>query len=113
MENSMTAAAQPQKVTIFDASDRFFMCRKKLEDFGEYLESIGEKDHPGIVDLLGQFSVLRAISNRASAKFEKVEGRGDALLKARELQLILNLEILIHEFEAVLIDAHQELSVAS
>lgn len=109
----MPEISQPQKVTIFDASDRFFMCRKKLEDFGEYLEAISEKEHPGVVDLLAQFSALRAISNRASAKFEKVEGRGDALLKARELQLILNLEILIHEFEAVLIDAHAELAVAS
>jgi hypothetical protein len=112
-EHTMQTVSERQNVNIFDASDRFYMCRKKLEDFGQYLESITEKDHPGMVDLLAQYSVLRTISNRASAKFEKVEGRGDALLKSRELQLILSLEILIHEFETVLIDAQEELSVAS
>jgi len=109
----MPAVSQPQKVTIFDASDRFFMCRKKLEDFGEYLTEISEKEHPGMIDLLAQFSALRAISNRASAKFEKVDDRGNDILKAREIQLILNLEILIHEFETVLIDAKDEICVAS
>lgn len=109
----MPAVSQSQNVTIFDASDRFFMCRKKLEDFGEYLKRIGEKEHPGMIDLLAQFSALRAISNRASAKFEKVDDRGNDILKARELQLILNFEILIHEFETVLIDADEEVSVAN
>lgn len=100
------------ELTVFNAGERFYMARKQLEHTGHHLEELTSKQDPGVLDLCVQFSMLRTISNKVAMRFERYGEDGARNLKERDLKLLNNLEILIHEFQSTLRDARAELLVA-
>ena len=110
MQNAAENSQNQSRVTLFDAKERFYFCRKMLDDLGEKVEALAGKRHPGVVDLMHQFSLLRSISMQASQKIENKDSKDDHRpLKPRALATIEQFEYLVHDFKEILGEAYEEL----
>lgn len=110
----MQKAAENSKnqgtITLFDAKERFYFCRKMLDELGVKVEALAGKRHPGVVDLMHQFSLLRSISMQAAQKIENRDSKDDHRpLKPRALATIEQFEYLLYNFKEILDEAHEEL----
>jgi hypothetical protein len=102
--------SQQQSITLFDAKERFYVCRTLLDELGQKLEKLAGKRHPGVVDLMHQFSLLRSISMQASQKIENQDPENDHRpLKPRALSTIEQFEYLVFDFKEILYEAYDEL----
>jgi len=108
----MVSPTPQPNITIFNASDRFYMCRRKLLDLGEKLEKISTKESPGVMDLVEQYALLRVLTNKTADKVENASSRKSVRITERDLLNIERLEVLIHEFQSTLNEACQELLAA-
>lgn len=98
---------QQDKVTLFNARQRFFMVRSKLKELEQYMDDIRDSRHPGVIDLATQFTILNTVSSAAARQFENASARD---LGSKQLRMLSNLEGLVYEFQSVLKEAHNELT---
>lgn len=102
------AQVNPQeRITLFNARQRFFMVRSKLKELERFMDDIRDSRHPGVIDLATQFTILNSVSSAASRQFDNANARD---LSSKDLRMLSNLEGLVYEFQAVLIEAHNELT---
>lgn len=96
-----------QRVSLFNARERFFKVRSKLTELDRYMAEIKENEHPGVIDLATQFSILNTVSASAARQFESGNTRD---INSKHLRMLSNLEGLVYEFQEVLLEAHEELT---
>lgn len=108
----MKAVKPAPAITLFNAFDRFYMCRRKLLDLGKALEDISTINNPGVIDLIEQYALLRALTNKTGTKLENGSARKSDRITERDLLNVERLEVLIHEFQSTLKDACKELLAA-
>ncbi|WP_018405276.1 hypothetical protein [Marinobacter gelidimuriae] len=96
-----------QSVTLIDAEERFHAMESKIRKMEVLLTDIQSHSHPGVMDLMLQYSMLRTALSRIGSRL-----KGDAIAKIhiRDLKMLGKLEILVFEFEGTLSDAHAELA---
>jgi hypothetical protein len=104
-QTAVESAGQP--VTLIDAEERFYVIQSKIREMESQLLDIKDNSHPGVMDLMLQYSMLRTSTSRIG---ERIVGGGLEKISIRDLKMISQLEILVFEFEATLSDAHAELT---
>lgn len=110
MQKATDSSQERARITLFDAKERFYFCRKMLETLAEKVEALAGKRHPGVVDLMHQFALLRSISMQASLKIEGRDPKDDHRpLKPRALATIEQFEYLLFNFKEILDEAYEEL----
>ena len=105
---SQTASTQARKpVTLLDAKERFYTCQYMLREMEVDMMDIKDNSHPGVMDLMLQYSMLRTSASRIA---KRLQGQKDAKIGLRDTKMIQSFEILVHEFRDTLTDAHAELT---
>lgn len=109
-EMNQTARNRNEKkvpVTLINAKERFYVCQYMLREMELEMMDIKDSDHPGIMDLMLQYSMLRTSASRIG---KRLQGQKDAKISLRDTKMIQSFEILVHEFRDTLTDAHVELT---
>lgn len=110
-KGSMSQVAQKQQahgpVTLIDAEERFHVIERKIREMEPFLNDISDNEHPGVMDLMLQYSMLRT---SVSSIGERLGSNALSKITIRDLKMLSQLEILVYEFEGTLSDAHAELA---
>ncbi|WP_273206839.1 hypothetical protein [Marinobacter subterrani] len=101
------AKKEDAPISLFNARERYFQIRKKLRSYQSLMNDIKDNQHPGVLDLATHLANLNMVHAQSASIFES----GDPnKITSKYLTMLKNFEMLVNEFEAVLLEAHAELT---
>lgn len=106
MQQTQTAKKEAS-INLFNARERYFQIRSKLKTYAALMDDIKDHRHPGVLDLATHLANLNMVHAQSASIFDSGDPKK---ITNKHLTMLNNFEMLVQEFEAVLREAHEELT---